>query len=134
MSKKIFISAGILCIALCLAFVFLCPSSLTNDSDKVNNYLAKAANESELTLSFLSDKCDSIYVIAPYSTDFFSVNSNIDVKDCIKNRMMSLSTLNDGICQLLFTKGNKAVAYAEIPRTTADLANTSRVGSTLVLR
>ncbi len=127
MSKKIFISIGILCVALCLAFVFLCPSSLTNDSEKIDSYLAKTAIESELTLSFLSDKCDSVYVIAPYSTDFFSVNSNIDVKDCIKDKMTSQSMF-DGICQLLFTKGNKVVAYAEIPRTTADFATIGQGG------
>jgi hypothetical protein len=58
---------------------------------------------------------DSVYVVAPYSCDFFEKNSHLELMSCIK-RDIERAAEFDSYFQLLFAKGNKVVSRATINR------------------
>lgn len=124
MKKRVLILIGVLFVVLCFVFVFFdCRSLLLkNDTEKITRYLSTVKIGGVFNLSKDCSQCDSVYIIKPYSANFFTINRNIDMKDCVKDKFISVAKFDEGCCQLLFVKNNKAIAYAEIPRNIADFS------------
>ena len=118
MNKALFISAIIL---LCVAggiyyhFFFDTRIFLKSDTESIVNHLSHIGVGEEFDLSEDCTPSDSVYVVAPYSCDFFEKNSHLELMSCIK-RDIERAAEFDSYFQLLFVKGNKVVSHATINR------------------
>ena len=118
MKKAFFISVIIL---LCVAggiyyhFFFDTRNLLKSDTESIVNHLSRIGIGEVFDLSEDCTPSDSVYVVAPYSSDFFEKNPHLELMSCIK-RDIERATMFDSYFQLLFVKGNKVVSHATINR------------------
>ena len=117
--KKAFLFSAI--ILLCVVggiyyhFFFDTRILLKNDTESIVNHLSSIGIGEEFDLSEDCTPSDSVYVVAPYSCDFFEKNSHLELMSCIK-RDIERAAEFDNYYQLLFVKGNKVVSHATINR------------------
>ena len=118
MKKALFISAIILlCVAGGIYYHFFFDTSilLKSDTESIVSHLSSISIGEEFDLSEDCMPCDSVYVVAPYSSDFFEKNPHLELMSCIKRDIERAAEL-DSYFQLLFVKGNKVVSHATINR------------------
>lgn len=128
MKKQYIVLASLIIIViLVIAFIYN-NSKIPNESKSLNTFLSSIKAGEKFDLSRICENCENVYIIKPYDTEFFSHHHGIKTSSKVKDHLISLVSSNDGMCLLLFIKDSKAVAYAEIPRTTADFANINQNG------
>ena len=90
-------------------------TSLKSDTESIVNHLSRIGIGEVFDLSEDCTPSDSVYVVAPYSSDFFEKNPHLELMSCIK-RDIERAAEFDSYFQLLFVKGNKVVSHATINR------------------
>ena len=121
MKRKLIISFITLFILGCTTYQFMDWRILIkNDTKRVNSIITSVNTYEKFCLSEIPTCCETVYVMTPYSEDFFE-QKHLELFSCVKKELTTAS-LNEGICQLLFVYNGKVVSYAVVPRNVADFS------------